>query len=322
MIDRNENLFSNNFFYSANDFFKKVFGRKVYKIAIDAGCSCPNRDGSKGTGGCIFCSQSGSGDFAQRRDLTVREQIESGKSLVKAKTKDNLFVAYFQNFTNTYGDSEILYSKYLEAARTDGILGVSIATRPDSISDEMIAKLKELCKKTFVILELGFQTSNEKTALYINRFYENKIYDDCVRTLRTNCPDMHIITHVIFGLPGETEKDMLETVNHVVRSGVHGIKISLLHVLKGTALADDYLAGKIKCMDMQEYFEVLGKALTSIPSEIVIHRLTGDGDKKILIAPLWTGNKKNVLNSMMKYFEANEIRQGKLFEDRCSFNKK
>lgn len=301
---------SNGFFFSASDFYKSVFGKKVYKIAIDAGCSCPNRDGTKGTGGCIFCSQKGSGEFSQKKELSVSQQIENGKLLVKSKTKDNSYIAYFQNFTNTYGDSKSLIKKYYEALECKDIAGISIATRPDCISDEILEGLKLISEKNFVMLELGFQTCNEISAKYINRCYENLVYDECVLRVRKECPEIHIITHVIFGLPGETERDMLNTIKYVVDSKVHGIKISVLHVLKFTKLFDDYMAGNFKCLSMEAYFNILGKAINMIPPRMVIHRVTGDGAKYLLVAPEWTADKKKVLNAMKKNFTENNIKQG------------
>lgn len=303
--------YSNGVFYSASDFYKSVFGKKAYKIAVDSGCTCPNRDGSKGTGGCIFCSQKGSGEFAQKKELDIAEQIENGKQLVKSKTKDNIYIAYFQNFTNTYGDSKRLLEKYVKALECKDVAGISIATRPDCVSDEILKGIKTISEKKFVMLELGFQTSCEKTAEYINRCYENSVYDECVAKIKKVCPKVLVITHVIFGLPGETEEDMLNTIKYVVASKVNGIKITVLHVLRNTRLFTDYEAGKFKCLSMESYFGVLGKAINMLPVEMVVHRVTGDGDKRILVAPEWTADKKKVLNAMTKYFKMNGIKQGK-----------
>lgn len=307
-------FYSNGIFYSANDFFRSVFSRKVYKISIDAGCTCPNRDGTKGRGGCIYCSTSGSGDFAQNKSLSIAEQIENAKKLVSGKISSPAYLAYFQNYTNTYGDIKVLSEKFREASMCADIAGVVIATRPDCMGDEVVSAIKKLSESTFVMIEFGFQTSREKSVCYINRCYENKELDDAVKRLKTACPMVHVVCHVIFGLPEETAEDMLSSVRYVLNAGADGIKISLLHVLKDTALAADYEKGLFRCMEKDEYFRILGYVLERIPEKIVIHRVTGDGAKRILIAPLWTGDKKNVLNSMMKYFRDNSIRQGRLCE--------
>ena len=303
-------VFSNGLFYSASDFYKEKFGCKVYKISLDAGCTCPNRDGTKGTGGCIFCSGSGSGEFAADRSLSIPAQVEQAKLRVRSKNSTGRYIAYFQNFTSTYGNENVLMQKYNEALSQPDIAGLSVATRPDCLSDSILSFFASLSEKTFVSIELGFQTSNELSAAYIRRAYTDDVYDDAVRRIKKASAKIHVVTHIIFGLPGETERDMLETVRYCVRAGTDGLKISLLHVLAGTPLETDYYAGKFKTMEMQEYFTVLGKALQIIPSGIVMHRLTGDGAKKLLIAPLWSAQKKNVYNKMLLYFMENHIVQG------------
>lgn len=287
-------------YFSVSDFYKQKFGSKVYKISIDAGCTCPTRDGSKSTGGCIFCSAAGSGDFAASRTLSISEQIEEAKKRVDSKfpkKQNKKYIAYFQNFTNTYGDEDALYKKYMEALSGQGVVGLAIATRPDCISDKMLNYLEKLSRITYLQLELGFQTSNEKTAGYINRCYENKVYDDAMARLKKNVPAAHIVTHVIFGLPFETEADMLNSVDYVLQRGTDGIKITVLYVLKGTKLEKDYYEGKIKVLEMEEYLELVIKAIEKVPEDIVVHRFTGDPPKSLIIAPLWTTNKKLVLNS-------------------------
>lgn len=302
--------FSNGQFYSVSDFYKKVFGCKVYKIAIDAGCTCPNRDGTKGTGGCIFCSGSGSGDFAADRTAPIQKQIEQAKLRVANKNKGGRYIAYFQNFTSTYGDEAALIQKYRSALSCPDIAGIAVATRPDCLSDALLSFFAALAEKTFVSIELGFQTANENTAAYIHRAYKNEVYRDAVARIKNASSAIHIVTHIIFGLPGETERDMLETVRFCTEAGTDGLKISLLHVLRGTALQKDYEAGLFKTMEMEAYFHILGNALEIIPADIVIHRLTGDGAKKLLIAPLWTAQKKAVYNKMLAYFKEHNIVQG------------
>ncbi len=284
-----------------SDFYKALFGCKIYKISLDAGCTCPTRDGTKGTGGCIFCSPSGSGDFAASRSLSVTDQIEAAKKLVEAKNKDGSWLAYFQNFTSTYGDTEILVAKYKEALSCQGVRGLALATRPDCIKDDMLSRLAELSRNHFVQLELGLQTVNENTARYIRRGFETSEYERAVERIRKAAPEIHIVAHVIFGLPGENREDMMKTVERVVHTA-HGIKISCLHVLKGTDLALDYAAGAFGTLSEEEYYGLIEGALELIPESFVIHRLTGDGPKSLLIAPLWTANKRKVHNELSRRF--------------------
>lgn len=301
---------------SVSEYYKKIFGRKIYKITLDAGCTCPNRDGTKAVGGCIFCSATGSGDFAAERNLSILEQIEKAKLLVSKKiknydeTKSN-YIAYFQNFTNTYGDENFLIKKYREALENPQIAGIAIGTRPDCVGQSILERINELTKEQFkdgntvgrkyFSIELGLQTSNEKSAGYIRRHYSNEDYIDAVKRIKEINPDIHIVTHIIFGLPGEDENDMLETVRFALKAGTDGLKLQVLNVLKGTDLAKDYEEGKFKVLEMDEYFLILKKALSIIPSDIVMHRLTGDGAKNILIEPQWIANKRKVMNELKKF---------------------
>ena len=297
-------------FYSVSDFYKKKFGCKVYKISLDAGCTCPNRDGTKSFGGCIFCSGSGSGDFAADKNLSIAEQIIQAKQRVLSKNKDGKFIAYFQNFSNTYGNPSELSQKYNEAIAQEDVVGISIATRPDCLNDEILNEIAKLVDKTFVSIELGFQTSKNDSVAYIRRFFSNEEYLLAVKKIKNISEKIHVVTHLIFGLPNETEQDMLNSVKFVVDAKSDGIKIALLHVLEGTDLAIDYKNNAFSCLEMEEYFKILGKALKIIPKDVVIHRLTGDGPKKILIAPLWTAQKKVVYNAMNKYFDEINLIQG------------
>ncbi len=285
-------------YYSFNKYLRDKFGCKVYKISINAGFTCPNRDGQVGTGGCIFCSGSGSGDFAQSNILSITEQIEKGKSLVEKKCKSGKYIAYFQAFTNTYAPIETLSLVFYEAIENDSVVAISIATRPDCLGDEVLNLLEELNKIKPVFVELGLQTTKNSTIDYINRCYENEVYDMAVKNLKDI--GINVVTHIILGLPGESKNDMLNTVSHAVEVGTDGIKLQLLHILKGTKLADDYLQGKFKALEIDEYLDILKACLNIIPENIVIHRLTGDGAKKDLIAPLWSANKKYVLNKINK----------------------
>lgn len=286
-------------YYSVGEFYKEKFGSKVYKIAIDAGCTCPTRDGTKGNKGCIFCSANGSGDFVPSKKLSISEQIKQAKEIIQKKVKKEIkYIAYFQNFTNTYGDEKLLVQKYNEAINCENVCGISIATRPDCISSTILKEIAALCKKTFVTIELGFQTSKEESADYIRRGFSNQEYLEAVRRIHQADSRIHVVTHLIFGLPGETHDDMMNSVKFCLNAKTDGIKFTVLYVLKGTDLEKDYQAGKFDVLEMDEYFALLKSALELIPPKIVIHRLTGDGPKKILIAPMWTANKKNVLNTI------------------------
>lgn len=294
-------------FNALNDYLKTRFGKKMYKLAVDGGFSCPNRDGTKGTGGCIFCSVSGSGDFAERgKDIKV--QLENARKRIENKLPPDCgFIAYFQSFTNTYAPVEILRSLFESALDTEGIDALSIATRPDCINAEKAALLAELNAKKPVFVELGLQTSNEETAHYINRCYPNSDFTKAVRLLREN--GIEVIVHMIIGLPGETEKDILSTVKFISAHDVQGVKLQLLHVLKNTRLAEsDYTP-----LEKDEYYELLGKCLEHLRPDIIIHRLTGDGDKRQLIAPLWSADKHRVLNGFMRYMDEHDIVQGRKY---------
>ncbi len=288
---------------TVNQYLKEKYGQKIYKIAIDGGFTCPNRDGWLDTRGCIFCSAGGSGDFAEDRSLSVTEQIERGKRRVESKmpadqTESNKYIAYFQAFTNTYAPVEHLKSLYMEAVRHPDIVAISIGTRPDCLPEDVLNLLGEINKIKPVWVELGLQTIHEKTADYIRRGYPLSVYDKAVEELKRR--DIEIITHVILGLPGESREDMLESVRYVGDSGVQGIKLQLLHVLKGTDLEKDYMAGLFKCLTMEEYIDLIADSLDILPEDIIIHRMTGDGPKRILVAPEWSADKKRVLNELNK----------------------
>lgn len=286
-------------YYSVNQYLRDTFGQKVYKIALDGGFTCPTRDGSLARGGCIFCSAEGGGDFAQKvKPGDVDAQIEKAKKRVEAKISgDGKYIAYFQSFTGTYGPVEYMKSLYNEAISNPDVVALSIATRPDCLPDEVLDMLSELNRKKPVWIELGLQTIHKKTADYIRRGYELEVYDEAVKKLN-NIGIAQIIVHVILGLPGETEDMILSTVKYVADSGANGIKLQLLHVLKGTDLEKEYLAGKFQVMTMEEYVKLVRKCLEIIPRDMVVHRLTGDGDKRILVAPEWSGDKKRVLNAL------------------------
>ena len=285
-----------------NQYLRERFGRKIYKISISGGFTCPNRDGTLDTRGCIFCSAGGSGDFAEDKNLSITEQINLGKRRVAAKMPEG-YIAYFQAFTNTYAPVERLRALYSEAIEHPCIVAVSIGTRPDCLSDEVLDLIAELNLLKPIWVELGLQTIHEKSAEYIRRGYSLPVYERAVRELRAR--NIETITHVILGLPGESREEMLQTVKYVGESGVQGIKLQLLHVLEGTDLAIDYRNGLFEVMTMDDYISLIKDCVDILPDDIVIHRLTGDGPKRILIAPEWTKDKKRVLNALNKELNIN-----------------
>ena len=285
-----------------NQYLRERFGRKIYKISISGGFTCPNRDGTLDTRGCIFCSAGGSGDFAEDKNLSITEQINLGKRRVAAKMPEG-YIAYFQAFTNTYAPVERLRALYSEAIEHPCIVAVSIGTRPDCLSDEVLDLIAELNLLKPVWIELGLQTIHEKSSEYIRRGYSLPVYERAVRELRAR--NIETITHVILGLPGESREEMLQTVKYVGESGVQGIKLQLLHVLEGTDLALDYRNGLFEVMTMDDYISLIKDCVDILPDDIVIHRLTGDGPKRILIAPEWTKDKKRVLNALNKELNIN-----------------
>ena len=300
---------------SANEYYRSIYGRKVYRIALDAGCTCPNRDGTLGYGGCIFCSGSGSGEFAADRALPIREQLEQAKAKVRAKSDSDMYIAYFQNFTNTYGDEEELRAKYEEAISDPQVVGISIATRPDAVSEKMYSILEEISGKTHVWIELGLQTIHEATAKWMRRGYDLPVFDEAVKRL-SHIDGLDVIVHVILDLPGESEENMLDTIRHCCDLPIHGIKIANLNVLSGTDLARIYESEPFTLMDMDTYISFLGKVIENLREDIVVYRMTGDGAKKALIAPLWVADKRKVRNSIEHYFRTHDIVQGRCFSKR------
>ena len=294
-------------YYSLNEYLMKQFSEKVYKLSLDIGCSCPNRDGTLDTRGCIFC-HNGSSHFAQD-GKDINEQIEIAKDRVRNKIKSDKFIAYFQSFTNTYGDITYLEKCFTTAINRDDIVAISIGTRPDCLSVEMLRILDSLNKIKPVWIELGLQTSNEKSAEYIRRCYKNDIYKNAVRELKKR--NINVITHIIIGLPYETKEDIINTVDFSVECGTDGVKLQLLHILKDTDLYEDYKKGIVKPLGLNEYMDILFDCIERIPENIVIHRITGDAPKKHLVEPLWSGDKKKVLNTINKEMEKRNIIQGK-----------
>ena len=290
-----------------NAYLKNRFGRKIYKLTLDGGMTCPNRDGKVGFGGCIFCGGNGSGSFCPSVDLSITDQIEEGKKLLKNKIKEGGYIAYFQSHTNTYAAVPYLRKIFYEAVNHPDIVGISIGTRPDCLEDEVLKLLEELAKIKPLWVELGLQTIHENTANLINRCYPLKVYDEAVKNLKSIGAE--VVTHVILGLPGESEEQMLETVAYSSKVS-DGIKLQLLHVLKDTKLYEMYQKEPFKIFSMEEYTELLCRCIEIIPKNVVIHRMTGDGDKRLLVEPMWSGNKKVVLNYINKVFLEKDIVQG------------
>ena len=281
-----------------NSHYLEKFGSKVYKLSIDLGFSCPNRDGTISTGGCIFCSSLGGGEFAERGE-SVLSQLERAKSRVDAKSKSGKYIAYLQAFSNTYAPISTLREVYYEAISPDYIVGLSIATRPDCLSDEVVDLISEINLIKPVSVELGLQTVHEETATLINRGYPLSTYLDALHRLKDK--GIEVVTHIILGLPGESVDMMIATTRQVVDAGTDGVKFHLLHVLKGTRLADMYARGEFECLSMQEYASILKRCISIMPPHVVVHRITGDGAKRDLIAPLWSADKKKVLNYLNRY---------------------
>ena len=293
---------------SLSDHLQAQFGCKVYKLALDGGMTCPNRDGKIGTRGCTFCAADGSGAFAQSGE-TVFAQIEAAKARVAKKIKTGKYIAYFQNFTNTYAPADHLRELFSAAISHPDVVVLSVATRPDCLPEEVLELLEELNQIKPVWVELGLQTIHEGTAKAIRRGYELPVYEKAVEELKKR--GITVITHVILGLPGESREQMLETVRYV-GTRTDGIKLQLLHVLKGTDLAKDYEQGTFQTLELEEYCHLIADCLRLLPKDVVIHRLTGDGAKKDLIAPLWSGDKKRVLNTLHRILSEKQVFQGEL----------
>lgn len=296
-------------YHSLDRELKDTFGEKVYKITLNGGMTCPNRDGRAGNGGCIFCSAQGSGDFAGDAALSVTEQLRQGKADLQKKRPIRSYIAYFQAFTNTYAPVDYLERIFAEAIRDPDVKILSIATRPDCLGPDVLALLARLNRIKPVWVELGLQTVHPETAELIRRGYPLEVFDRAVENLRSI--GITVIVHVILFLPGETEEMMLQTLDYLNRSDIQGIKLQLLHILKGTDLAELYESEPFHVPDMDEYIRLLGRCICALRPDIVIHRLTGDGPKDLLIAPLWTGAKRTVLNNIHRYLKENDLWQGK-----------
>ncbi len=312
-------------YYSLNQYVQDTYGEKLYRLSLNGGMSCPNRDGTLGTGGCIFCSEGGSGDFASDGMFSISEQIAHAKTRVQGKFKGSHYIGYFQSFTNTYGPVDYLERLFSETLQSPEIRLISIATRPDCVGKDVADLLCRLREKEWPLqtedgicytrkdiwVELGLQTIHEETAALIHRGYPLSIFEDTYRRLQA--AKIPCIVHVILGLPGETKTDMLATIDYLAEKQISGIKLQLLHILRNTQLAELYESNPFPIFEMDEYISFLSECLEHLPAATVIHRLTGDGPKNLLIAPLWSGDKKRVLNTLNHYLKEHDIRQGKQY---------
>lgn len=301
-------------YHSIDYDLKRAYGEKVYKITINAGMTCPNRDGTLGRGGCIFCSAGGSGDFAGDASLSVTAQLEAGKAALKEKRPVRLFIAYFQAFTNTYAPADELERIYLEAVSDEDVAILSIATRPDCLGEEVLDLLERIHHVKPVWVELGLQTIHPQTAAWIRRGYDLPVFERAVHELRKR--GITVIAHMILSLPGESKEMMFETIDYLNRHDVQGVKLQLLHVLAGTDLAALYERDAFPIPTMEEYVALMGDCIARLRPEVTIHRLTGDGPEDLLVAPLWTKNKRSVLNALHRHLKEKDVWQGKEYHDR------
>ncbi|WP_143317830.1 TIGR01212 family radical SAM protein [Clostridium sp. HBUAS56017] len=300
-------------YHSLNHFLREKFGEKVFKISLDGGFSCPNRDGTISSGGCLFCSERGSGDFAGDRDFSIGMQFDHVKKMMLKKWNGSKYIAYFQAYTNTYASIEVLREKYEEALKQEGVVALAIATRPDCLGEDVLDLLEEINKKFYVWIELGLQTCNDESAKKINRGYKLEVFEKAIEELKIR--NIDFVVHSIFGLPGETKDDMLKTVKYIAHSGAKGVKFHLLHLMKNTPLVKLYERGELEFLSQEEYIDLLCKSVEMIPEDMVVHRLTGDAPRDLLIGPMWSLKKWEVLNAIDKAMEDNDIYQGEKFKE-------
>lgn len=299
-------------YHSLNYFLRNKFGEKVFKISLDGGFTCPNRDGKVGFGGCTFCSSSGSGDYAGSRALSIAEQFNDRKEMMEKKWKDGKCIAYFQAYTNTYAPIDVLRKKYEEALKQPNVVALSIATRPDCIDEDVVDLLEEISKKTYLMVELGLQTINDKTAEAFNRGYKFEVFKKALKMLQDK--NIDVVVHTIFGLPGETKEDMLKTIDYVAHSGAQGIKFHLLHLMKNTKMAEEYYKKPFEFLSQEDYIDLICEGVCMLPQEMVVHRLTGDAPRSLLIGPMWSLKKWEVLNGIDDAFKERDIYQGKHYK--------
>ncbi|QAA30642.1 TIGR01212 family radical SAM protein [Clostridium manihotivorum] len=298
-------------YHTLNYFLREKFGEKVFKISLDAGFTCPNRDGTISKGGCLFCSERGSGDFAGDRCFSISSQFGDIKNMMLKKWKNGKYIAYFQAYTNTYAPVEVLREKYEEALAQEDVVAIAIATRPDCLDEDVLDLLEEINKKVYLWIELGLQTVNDETAKIINRGYKLEVFEEALKKLKERSID--VVAHCIFGLPGETEQDMINTVDYIAHSGVKGVKFHLLHLLKDTPLVKLYEQGKLNFLTQEQYINLICKALTMLPEDVVVHRLTGDAPRDSLIGPMWSLKKWEILNEIDNNMKKCNFYQGLYF---------
>ena len=299
-------------YHNLNYFLREKFGEKVFKISLDGGFSCPNRDGTISKGGCLFCSERGSGDFAGDREFSIHAQFQDIKTMMAKKWKTGKYIAYFQAYTNTYAPIEELREKYEDAIKEEGVVALAIATRPDCLGEDVLDLLETINKKYYVWVELGLQTSSDEVAKKINRGYKLQVFEEAIESLKKR--NIDFVVHSIFGLPGEKKEDMLKTVDYIAHSGAQGVKFHLLHLMKNTPLVKLYEDGELEFLSQEDYIEILCKSVEMLPEDMVIHRLTGDAPRELLIGPKWSLKKWEVLNAIDKAMVANDVYQGKNFK--------
>lgn len=299
-------------YYTWNSHLRKIFGEKIFKISLDGGFDCPNRDGTVAYGGCTFCSVAGSGDFAGNRAEPIDVQFEKIKNVMHKKWKNGKYIAYFQAFTNTHAPVSVLREKYEAALKQEGVVGLSIATRPDCLPEDVVDYLAELNERTYLWVELGLQTAHDKTAELINRAHDYQVFVDGVQKLRER--GIRVCAHIINGLPMETPEMMMETAQAVAELDIQGIKIHLLHLLKGTPMVKQYEKGMLKFLTFEDYVKIVCDQLEILPPDMIIHRITGDGPSHLLIGPMWSVNKWEVLNAIDAELERRNSYQGKYFK--------
>jgi len=298
-------------YHSLNYFLREKFGEKVFKISLDGGFSCPNRDGKISNGGCLFCSERGSGDYAGDRELSITKQFNNIKEMMAHKWKSGKYIAYFQAYTNTYAPIDELRRKYEEALNQEDVVAIAIATRPDCLDDEVLDLLEEINNRVYLWIELGLQTSNDVTSKKINRGYKLEVFEKAMKNLKER--NIDVVVHDILGLPGETKEDMLNTIDYIANSGARGVKFHLLHLMKQTPMVKVYEKGELEFLSQEDYIYLITKGITMLPKEMVVHRLTGDAPRELLIGPMWSLKKWEVLNSIDKALEDNDLWQGKNF---------
>ncbi|SHI21988.1 TIGR01212 family radical SAM protein [Clostridium intestinale] len=302
-------LLGNKRYLSLNHFLREKFGEKIFKISLDAGFSCPNRDGKISKGGCLFCSERGSGDFAGDRNFSIENQFVDIKNMMANKWKSGKYIAYFQAYTNTYAPIDILKEKYNEALKQKDVVGLAIATRPDCLSEEVLDLLEEINKKVYVWIELGFQTVSDETARLINRGYTLDVFEKALEDLRKR--NIDVVVHTIFGLPKENKEDMLNTIRYLADKDIQGIKFHLLHLMKDTPMVKLYEKGMIEFLSKEDYIDLICQSICMLPQNVVVHRLTGDSPRELLIGPMWSLKKWEILNEIDKTMEDNDYYQGK-----------